>query len=40
MDNVKLENNAQNNAQGSVVTSEKNNVKIEKGTVLLLKVNQ
>jgi hypothetical protein len=40
MDNVKLENNAQNNTQGSLVTSEKNNVKIEKGTVLLLKVNQ
>ena len=40
MDNVKLENNAQNNTQGSLVTSEKNNVKIEKGTVMLLKVNQ
>lgn len=40
MDNVKLENNAQNATQGSVVSSEKNNVKIEKGTLLLLKVNQ
>ena len=40
MDNVKLENNAQNATQGSVVTSDKNNIKIEKGTVMLLKVNQ
>jgi hypothetical protein len=40
IDNVKLENSGQNNPQGSVVTSDKNNVKIEKGTVLLLKVNQ
>lgn len=30
---------AQNTAQGSLMTSEKNNVKIEKGTVLLLRVN-
>ncbi len=40
MDNVKLENNAQNSAQGSVVTSEKNNVKIEKGTMMLLRVSK
>lgn len=39
MDNVKLANNAQNANQGSLVTSEKNNVKIEKGTMMLLKVN-
>lgn len=31
---------ATNGAQGSVVTSEKNNVKLESGTMLLLKVNQ
>jgi hypothetical protein len=30
---------AQNNTQGSVVTSEKNNVKLESGTMLLLRVN-
>lgn len=29
-----------NGAQGSVMTSEKNNVKLESGTMLLLKVNQ
>ena len=40
MDNVRLENNAQNATQGSVVTSEKNNVKIEKGTMMLLRVSQ
>lgn len=40
IDNVKLETNAQNAAQGSIVSSEKNNVKIEKGTMMLLKVNQ
>jgi hypothetical protein len=37
--NVKLEV-AQNSAQGSVVRSEKNNVKLESGTLLLLRVNQ
>lgn len=37
---VKLESASQNSQQGSVLTSEKNNVKIEKGTVLLLRVNQ
>ena len=37
---VKLESTAQNAAQGSVMTSEKNNVKIEKGTMMLLRVNQ
>lgn len=31
---------AANAAQGSVMTSEKNNVKLESGTMLLLKVNQ
>lgn len=40
MPDVKLEAGAQNPAQGSVMTSEKNNVKIEKGTMLLLRVNQ
>jgi hypothetical protein len=38
--NLKLESNAQNAAQGSVVTSEKNNVKLESGTMLLLRVGQ
>jgi hypothetical protein len=38
MPDVKLETTGQNSAQGSVVSSEKNNVKIEKGTMLLLKV--
>jgi hypothetical protein len=38
--NVKLESGSQNSQQGSVLTSEKNNVKIEKGTMLLLRVNQ
>ena len=38
--NVKLEGNAQNAAQGSVVSSEKNNVKLESGTLLLLRVSQ
>lgn len=40
MSDVKLESGAQNTQQGSVLTSEKNNVKIEKGTMLLLRVNQ
>ena len=31
---------AQNGAQGPVMSSEKNNVKLESGTMLLLKVNQ
>lgn len=31
---------AQNGTQGSLMTSEKNNVKLESGTMLLLKVNQ
>ena len=39
MPDVKLETTAQNAAQGSVMTSEKNNVKIEKGTMMLLRVN-
>jgi hypothetical protein len=38
--NVKLEATAQNNALGSVLTSEKGNVKIEKGTLMLLRVNR
>lgn len=40
MSDVKLESALQNSQQGSVLTSEKNNVKIEKGTMLLLRVNQ
>lgn len=40
MSDVKLEAASQNSQQGSVLTSEKNNVKIEKGTMMLLKVNQ
>jgi hypothetical protein len=36
--NLKLEA-GQNTAQGSVLTSDKNNVKVESGTMLLLKVN-
>jgi hypothetical protein len=40
MPDVKLEAAAQNSAQGSVMTSEKSNVKIEKGTMLLLRVHQ
>jgi hypothetical protein len=39
MSDVKLENGAQSQ-QGSVLSSEKNNVKIEKGTMMLLRVNQ
>jgi hypothetical protein len=38
--NVKLEANAQNAAQGSVVSSGKNNVKLESGTLLLLRVSR
>jgi hypothetical protein len=38
MPDVKLQTTAQNTAQGSLMTSEKNNVKIEKGTMLLLRV--
>ena len=38
--NLTLESNAQNTAQGSVMTSEKNNVKLESGTMLLLRVSQ
>ncbi len=33
-----LSSGAGNAAQGSVVTSEKNNVKLESGTMMLLKV--
>lgn len=40
MSDVKLESGSQNSQQGSVLTSEKSNVKIEKGTMLLLRVNQ
>lgn len=36
---VKLEATTQNATQGSVVTSEKSNVKLESGTLLLLRVN-
>jgi Bacterial conjugation TrbI-like protein len=38
--NLKLESTAPNGTQGSLVTSEKNNVKLESGTMMLLKVNQ
>jgi hypothetical protein len=40
MPDVKLETTSQNGAQGSLLSSEKNNVKIEKGTMMLLRVNQ
>jgi hypothetical protein len=40
MPDVKLETNGQNASQGSVVSSEKNNVKLESGTMLLLRVSQ
>ena len=40
MSDVKLEAGSQGSQQGSVLTSEKNNVKIEKGTMMLLRVNQ
>lgn len=40
MSDLKLENARQAPAQGSVVTSEKNNVKLDSGTMLLLRVNQ
>lgn len=40
MSDVKLESASQNSQQGSLLTSEKNNVKIEKGTFMLLRVNQ
>jgi hypothetical protein len=38
--NLKLEAAGQSLTQGSVVTSEKNNVKLESGTMMLLRVNQ
>ena len=37
--NLKLETAAHNSADGSVLSSEKNNVKIDKGTMMLLRVN-
>lgn len=40
MSDVKLESGSQNSQQGSLLTSEKNNVKIERGTFMLLRVNQ
>jgi hypothetical protein len=40
MPDLKLESAGANSTQGSVVTSEKNNVKLDSGTMLLLKVNQ
>ncbi len=40
MSNVNLVANEQNAAQGSVVSSEKSNVKLESGTLMLLRVNQ
>jgi len=39
MSNVKLETASHNSPQGSVLSSEKNNVKIEKGMMMLLRVN-
>jgi hypothetical protein len=40
MPDVKLEETTQNATQGSLVTSEKSNVKLESGTLMLLRVNQ
>jgi hypothetical protein len=40
MSDLRLESGSQNSQQGSLLTSEKNNVKIEKGTLMLLRVNQ
>jgi len=40
MPDVKLETSSQNGGQGSLLSSEKNNVKIEKGTMMLLRVNR
>jgi hypothetical protein len=40
MPNLKLEANSENGNQGSVVSSEKDNVKLESGTLLLLRVSQ
>lgn len=39
LSDLKLATAAQNAAQGSVVSSEKNNVKLDKGTLMLLRVN-
>ena len=39
LSNINLSPNS-NATQGSVVTSDKNNVKLESGTLLLLRVNQ
>jgi Bacterial conjugation TrbI-like protein len=38
--NLTLDSTAENPTQGSMLTSDKNNVKIESGTLLLLKVNR
>lgn len=40
MSDVKLETASQASPQGTVLSSEKNNVKIEKGTMMLLRVDQ
>ena len=40
MKDLKLENSAQGSSKASVVTSDKNNVKLDSGTMLLLRVNQ
>ena len=40
MPDVKLEETTPNATRGSVVTSEKSNVKLESGTVMLLRVNE
>jgi hypothetical protein len=38
--NLTLNDTASDASQGSVVTSEKNNVKLESGTMMLLRVSQ
>jgi hypothetical protein len=38
--NLTLTSTASNPAEGSVVSSDKNNVKLESGTMMLLRVNQ
>ena len=38
--NLKLESSPENSTQGSVMTSDKNNVRLDSGTMLLLRVNK
>jgi hypothetical protein len=40
MSDLKLVTAAPDATQGSLVSSEKNNVKLESGTIMLLRVNQ